>query len=79
MADKADGKQLGGRPWSWSQFAMAIGLLPVSLLMWAIGLESVFAPHPDRVLGSLFVLSPLVALTGVVWVLVLVVRRFRTR
>jgi hypothetical protein len=75
MADKADGK----RHWSWPQFAMAVGLLPVALLMWAIGLESVFAPRSDRLLGSLFVLSPLVAVSGVVWILVLVVRRFRTR
>jgi hypothetical protein len=75
VIDKPDRK----RPWSWTQFAIAAGMLPVSLLMWAIGLESAFDPHPDRAVGLLFVLSPLVAVTGVVWMVVLVVRRFRTR
>jgi hypothetical protein len=66
-------------PWSWPQFAMAVGPLPLSLIMWAFGLDAVFAPHPNRAVGLVFVLSPVVALAGIVWIVVLVVRKVRSK
>jgi hypothetical protein len=63
----------------WRKLGMALALLPLSLAMWAIGLESAFSPHPNLIQGLLFVGSPLVVIAGAIWTLVIVARHFWPR
>jgi hypothetical protein len=70
-----------GRPWSWTQFAIALGLIPISFLSWWVGMETaVFRPESDPeppLIGWLcLVASPFIAIAGGLWLLVLLVRRF---
>jgi hypothetical protein len=63
----------------WRQFTAAVGLLPLSLLMWWFGLVGAWSDRPELSLGRLIwglilILSPCVALTGVIWLLVLIAR-----
>ena len=39
-----------GSPWSWPQFLVAISLFPVSFLVWKVGPDSIFDPHPNPML-----------------------------
>ncbi len=63
----------------WRQFGIALALLPLSLGMWAIGLESAFSPHPNLIEGLLLLGSPFVAIAGALWALVIVARRLWSR
>jgi hypothetical protein len=65
------------RLWIW--FLVAIGLLPLSLLMWVNGLGASFDRNPNPISITLLILSPAVAVVGVVWILVLIVRAFWKR
>jgi uncharacterized membrane-anchored protein len=65
------------RRWIW--FLVAIGLLPLSFLMWVNGLGASFDRNPNPISITLLILSPAVAIAGVVWLLVLVVRGFWPR
>jgi len=85
-----------GQPrWPVWQFAIAMGLIPLSFVMWWLGLEGVWRsdtpppidPNPGWTLMStaILILSPAVALAGVIWILVLATLqvlaafKFRTR
>jgi hypothetical protein len=64
------------RPWFW--WAVAVGLLPLSFLMWVFGLQGAWSDRPEPTLGTsicavLLILSPAVALAGVIWIVVLCV------
>jgi hypothetical protein len=62
------------RLWIW--FLVAIGLLPLSSLMWVIGLGAAFDRNPNPLSISLLVLSPAIAIVGAIWTLALIVRAF---
>jgi hypothetical protein len=70
-----------GRRWSWPQFAIALGLIPLGFLVWIVGMEKGVVPSSSDQfpfwLGNLFlVAAPFIGLAGGVWLLVLLVRRF---
>jgi len=70
-------------PWraAWWQFAIALGLIPLSFVMWWLGLEGVWRsdtpppidPNPGwtSMSTAILILSLAVALAGVIWILVL--------
>jgi hypothetical protein len=65
------------RAWIWP--ATALGLLPLSFLMFAFGIVAAFPSPSDPILFRwgmelMLILSPCVALTGVIWLIVLAVR-----
>jgi hypothetical protein len=65
------------RAWIWC--LVAIGLLPLSFLVGKLGLDGAFAPGPEAMLGppfwlAILLLSPAVALTGLIWIVVLIRR-----
>jgi hypothetical protein len=71
-----------GRPWPRTQLAIALGLIPLGLITWFLGMVAAFAGDsartPDWVveLGEFSMLPGLcIAAAGVVWLLVLLVRR----
>ena len=66
------------RPWSWTQFAIALGLFPVSFLLWLVGMTAVFGPEHNPIALVCLIASPFIAIAGAIWLLVLVVRRFTT-
>jgi hypothetical protein len=68
-----------GRPWSWPQFLMAISLFPVSFLVWLVGFDSAFDPHPNPIRRLCLGLAPAIAFAGAVWISVLILRRFWPR
>jgi hypothetical protein len=58
---------------------MAISLFPVSFLVWLVGFDAAFDPHPN-LLGPLCLgLAPAIAVGGAVWILGLILRRFWPR
>jgi len=70
------------RGWIW--WLVAVGMLPLSLGMWWFGLVAIVggsANHPilswATVCGLMLLLSPFVALSGVIWLVVLMVRADR--
>jgi hypothetical protein len=66
------------RPWSWTQFGIAVSLFPVSFVLWLVGLGDVFRPQHHPIAGACLIAAPFVALTGALWLVVLLVRRFTT-
>jgi hypothetical protein len=75
--------------WHWRQFAIAVGLIPLSFLMWLFGLSGVWRSHTappidpnpgwTLICNVIMRLSPFVALAGVTWVLVLCVHAARQK
>jgi hypothetical protein len=67
------------RSWSWPQFAMALGLLPISLLVWIIGMQTAdWGGHgrsPDFGFACV-VAAPFIGIAGMLWLLVLLMRGF---
>ncbi len=61
----------------WRQFGMAAALLPISLAMWVLGIDSI-ANH-DLIQGLLFLGSPLVAVAGAIWAVIIVGGHFWRR
>jgi hypothetical protein len=61
------GKRKSGL-WIW--WLVAIGLLPLSFFMWLYGLEGAWR---QSIGGVALILSPFVALAGVIWLVVLCV------
>jgi hypothetical protein len=64
---------------AWIRCLVAIGLLPLSVLLGKLGLDGAFAAGPEAMLGPSFwlailLLSPAVALTGLIWIVVLIRR-----
>jgi hypothetical protein len=66
-----DPVSLHARPWSWAQFAMAMGLFPLSFILWLVGMDAAFGP-------ACLIAAPFIAIAGGIWLLALVVRRFTT-
>ena len=68
------------RPWSWPQFSVALGLIPVSCLVWIFGMGAVGDPHPEALLTMIrtacLIASPFIGIAGGLWLAVLLVRRF---
>ena len=69
------------RPWSWPQFAIALGLIPFSFLVWIVGMEKGVVPSSSDPfpfwLGNLCLVSSFfIGLAGGLWLLVLLFRRF---
>src|SRR4051794_1388613 len=64
------------RPWSWPQFAIALGLFPLSFLLWIVGMDAAFSPQRRPLASACLVAAPFVAIAGALWLLVLLVRRF---
>ena len=61
---------------AWIGWAAAIGLLPLSLLMAPFGFNGAFGPQEalwTQLTLLALILSPFVALIGVIWILVLIV------
>jgi hypothetical protein len=72
----SDSDQQKSRPWLW--WAVAVGLLPISLAMFWAGLSGAWTDQPGfdvvhLAWGLVLILSPIVALVGVVWIVVLCV------
>jgi hypothetical protein len=65
-----------GRPWSWTQFAIAVGLIPIGFLLWIVGLGAAFGP--DHSLGFCLLAGPVTGTAGALWAVVLLIRRFLT-
>jgi len=70
-----------GRPWSWAQFAIALGLIPFSFLVWLVGMEKGVVPSssdPIPIWIGKLCLGPSLffGLTGGLWLLVFLVRWF---
>jgi hypothetical protein len=70
-----------GRPWSWTQFAIALALIPLSFLVWFVGMVKGVVPDSSDPfpfwLGNLCLeASPFIGIAGGVWLLVLLFRRF---
>jgi hypothetical protein len=73
--------------WSWWQFAIALGLIPLSCIMFWFGLGGVWQsdtpppidPNPGWTLicNVLMRLAPFVALASVIWILALIWIGFR--
>jgi len=68
------------RPWPWTQFAIAAGLIPFSFLLWVFGMDAVGDPRPYAPLTLIrtacLYAAPFVGTAGGLWLLVLLVRRF---
>jgi hypothetical protein len=68
--------------WGWIWAATALGLLPLSVLMFFFGIVVEFPSRSDSMLfrwtmGLMLFLSPCVGLAGIVWIVVLCVRADR--
>jgi hypothetical protein len=64
----------------WPQLCIALALLPLSVVILAIELESdIIQSSPQPKLIGLLVVPPLLAITGVLWALVIVVLHFWRR
>jgi MFS family permease len=66
------------RPWSWTQFALALGLFLVSFLLWMVGLDEAFRPDHNPIAGACGIAAPFITIAGAIWLLILLVRRFTT-
>ena len=62
--------------WPWKQFAIAAGMVPLSFVLWIVGLGAAFNPRGDPLGVACLVASPFVCGSGVLWILVLIVRYF---
>ncbi len=56
-------------------FWMALSLIPLSLAMWLAGIVAALCENPFSIFVICGIVSPLVAIVGAIWLLVLLVRR----
>jgi hypothetical protein len=70
-------------PWLWPQFVMALGLIPVSFLLWIFGMGAVGDPDPTlltMIRTACLYAGPIIGTAGGLWLLgLLVLRLFWTQ